>query len=73
MASESANPDDLALAIKELESFGVGYERGHDKLLALDVPASSDLYKVYDILEKYLRSGLWDFEEAHVGHDIQSI
>jgi uncharacterized protein DUF4265 len=49
-----------------LESLGCTFEEG--SVLSVDVPPSADIYAVYELLEKGLAAGVWDFEEGHCGH-----
>jgi RHS repeat-associated protein len=37
-------------------------------LVSLDVPPTSDIHKVYELLEYGLRDQVWDFEEANFEH-----
>jgi hypothetical protein len=59
-----------------LEALGCAYESathrislGERMLYAVDVPASSDIYAVYSILEEGERQNIWMFQEGHVGHE----
>jgi len=49
-----------------LQAIGCTFEEG--PVLAVDVPASADIYAVYGLLEAGADSGAWDFEEGHCGH-----
>lgn len=40
---------------------------GHRLLYALDIPPGSDIHAAYAVLEAGEHSGVWIFEEAHVG------
>ncbi|WP_420831742.1 DUF4265 domain-containing protein [Bathymodiolus japonicus methanotrophic gill symbiont] len=56
-----------------LEKQGCSYESADmDKisLYAIDVPPKSDIYLVYELLEKGEREGIWGFEEGHCGHSL---
>ncbi len=46
---------------------GCTYESS-GKLVAVDVPASSDIYSVYSLLEAGEADSVWEFEEGHCGH-----
>jgi hypothetical protein len=64
---------DLDLWWGELESLGCTYESGDfsgKTLLAVDVPSETDIYAVYSVLEEGEKSGVWIFEEGHVGHPL---
>lgn len=54
---------------KPLESLGCSYEEG--PVLSVDVPASTDIYAVYERLEAGVAACAWDFEEGHCGHPLQ--
>jgi hypothetical protein len=45
---------------------------GERMLYAVDVPASSDIYAVYEVLEEGERQNIWLFQEGHVGHKLKS-
>ncbi|KAB7768816.1 DUF4265 domain-containing protein [Xanthomonas maliensis] len=51
-----------------LQDLGCTYEGsdvGPQRLYAIDVPPSADIFKVYELLEKGEREELWVFEEGH--------
>jgi Domain of unknown function (DUF4265) len=55
-----------------LELLGCTYEsttktfsRGRRLLYSVDVPSTSDIYEVYEVLEGGLREGVWDFQEGY--------
>ena len=54
-----------------LERLGCTVERATERLFALDVPPNADIYAAYDALSRGEAAGVWDFEEAHVGHQLQ--
>lgn len=57
----------------KLQNLGCTYESGEfqqKKLFSVDVPESAEIYAVYDILEQGESSGVWIFEEGHVGHPL---
>lgn len=51
-----------------LSALGCTYERADARLVAVDVPAQSNIWAVYRSLEDGERTGEWDFEEGHCGH-----
>jgi hypothetical protein len=55
-----------------LEAIGCTFERATERLFAIDVPPEADIYRVYDALTKGEAAGVWDFEEAHVGHVLKA-
>lgn len=55
---------------KPLEALGCTFESAKS-LLAIDVPAKADIYKVYKLLEAGESHGVWEFEEAHFGHPLR--
>ena len=59
-------------AWEPLRKIGCTYERATDYLVAMDVPPHTDIYEAYADLEKGLSLGVWDFEEAHCGHQLRS-
>lgn len=50
-----------------IEEAGANYERGTEMLLAVDVPPSADINRVYDLLEAGELACVWAFEEGHCG------
>jgi len=63
---------------EKLNNLGCTYEsksiivnKKNMKLYAVDVPAISDIYEVYPILEQGESSGTWVFQEGHVGHRLK--
>lgn len=59
---------------QKLESLSCTYEEarvGGNKLLSVDIPPNVDIYEAYKIMEEGSEMGVWDFEEAHVGHSIK--
>jgi len=55
---------------KPLEGAGCTYEKGPNQLLAVDVPPSSNIASVYQLLEAGEAAGAWSFEEGHCGHPV---
>lgn len=53
-----------------LELIGATYEQANDRLLAVDLPTDTDIYKAYELLKSGEEAGAWDFEEAHCGHSL---
>lgn len=52
-----------------LEDLGCTYEEG--RVLAVDVPPTTDIYDVYPLLEAGEAQGAWHFEEGHCGHPLR--
>ena len=53
-----------------LEAIGVTYEQANDRLLSIDVPAETNIFRAYELLQAAEKAGVWDFEEAHCGHPV---
>ena len=53
----------------QLAKLGCTYEEGMGRY-AVDVPGEADIYLVYETLERGQAEGVWDFEEAAVGHTL---
>jgi hypothetical protein len=51
-----------------LENVGCSFEEG--PVIAVDVPASADIYNVYKLLDIGEQNGVWEFEEGHCGHTV---
>jgi hypothetical protein len=59
---------------KKLEELGCTYESGDiagKKLFSVDVPAETDVYAVYKILEDGEKQRVWIFEKGHFGHPLK--
>ncbi|MCH1919382.1 DUF4265 domain-containing protein [Shewanella sp. A3A] len=54
---------------QQLESFRCTYEGSNATLLSIDVPASTDIFKAYAVLESCEEAGGWEFEEAKYAHN----
>jgi len=53
-----------------LEAIGCTYEQASDKYYSIDIPKSTNVIEVYDILQKAEEDSIWEFEEAHCGHQL---
>lgn len=53
---------------RRLKDLGCSYEGAYNRLFAIDVPPSADIFAVYRILEEGEKAGIWEFEEGHCGH-----
>ena len=56
-----------------IENLGCSYESadsGKMLLLAVDVPPSVDIHKMYALLEDGEQAKVWNFEEGHCGHSV---
>ena len=51
-----------------LQEIGCTYERVGARLVAVDVPPETDIYKAYELLDAGEKAGVWGFQEAHWGH-----
>jgi hypothetical protein len=63
--------EEFETAWNELGSLGSTYERATDRLVAIDVPPETDIYKVYAGLESGERNNVWGFEEAQCSHPLK--
>jgi hypothetical protein len=48
------------------------FGNGNELLYAVDVPPSSDVSEVYDVLSDGEAKGIWIFQEGAVGHNVKS-
>jgi hypothetical protein len=55
---------------KPLEAIGATFEQANDRLLAVDVPDTADIYEAYALLQTGEEAGVWDFQEGHCGHPL---
>ncbi len=51
-----------------LSQLGCTLERATERLFAIDVPPNADIHRAYELLQAGEEAGIWDFEEAHLGH-----
>ena len=56
---------------KPFGSLGCTYEGKNKRLIAIDVPPTSDIRQVYALLERGEDAKLWEFEEGHCGHSLK--
>lgn len=54
------------------ESMTLDTSFGKRLLYSIDVPESSNIYDVYEILEQGERANLWIFQEGHCGHALNN-
>jgi hypothetical protein len=54
----------------QMQALGCTYEGANSKWLAVDVPPSAEIYKVYSLLEQGEEAGVWSFDEGHCGHPV---
>lgn len=66
------NEDDRSAFLRYWEPIarmGCTYEGG--PVMAIDVPAPTDIHSIYRLLEAGEAAGVWDFEEGHCGHLVE--
>lgn len=67
--SDALNPRVVALWT-QLHALGCARELAKARVMAIDVPPSTNIYDVYAILERGEDQGIWSFEEGHCGHSV---
>lgn len=67
---EGYKDSNFKVAWVPLADLGCTFEVAKSRWLAIDVPALTDVFAVYALLEEGERSGLWTFEEGHCGHSL---
>lgn len=60
--------DDFDFYWAMLSSLECTYEKATKNLYSIDVPPTSNINKVYEILELGEKRNIWEFEEGHCGH-----
>jgi hypothetical protein len=60
--------DGFRRAWQPLSILGCQYEVARRRWVAIDVPSTTDVFAVYELLEAGAKAGIWTFEEGHVGH-----
>jgi Domain of unknown function (DUF4265) len=53
-----------------LQTLGCSFEGG--PVLSVDVPPSADIHAVYELLQAGEAASVWDFEEGHCGHRLDT-
>lgn len=53
---------------RRLRAMGCGMECAIEGAMAIDVPPTADVYDVCALLEEGGSKGVWEFEEAYMGH-----
>lgn len=66
--NNNINEDIFEKYWKQLEHEGCTYEKAKKGFYAIDVPPSSDIYRVYALLEKGENDSIWEFDEGYCGH-----
>lgn len=61
--------EDFEKYIKPINELKCSTEGMHERQFALDVPAETNIYEVFDLLTKGEEDGIWFFSSAHIGHN----
>ncbi len=69
--SDGHEDENFKEAWQALAQLGCTYEVAKRRWLSIDVPALTNVFNVYRILEEGEEQGIWSFEEGHCGHTIQ--
>jgi len=69
--SENTNFETFLEYWSDFKRLNCTFEKATKHLIAIDVPALTDIYKVYDVLVLGEKNGIWEFEEVHVGHKLK--
>jgi hypothetical protein len=73
LASDVCMSDATFLNVwRPLEQIGATYEQANDRLLAIDIPPATDVYRAYELLQSGEDAGVWDFQEGHCGHAVNT-
>ena len=63
--------EEFVQAWKKLKQIGCTYEGSESTLLSIDIPAETDIYQAYKLLEAGEEVDLWEFEEGKCAHKIE--
>ena len=63
---EGYSENDFNIAWEDLDKIGCTYEGSHSRLFSIDVPPGVDLDNVVNILKKYEKDGIWEYEEGYI-------
>jgi hypothetical protein len=64
----ASNNPDFDQYWKPLADLGCSFEGVGGKMLAVDIPAKTDIHKAYDLMDAGLSADVWDFQEQDCAH-----
>jgi hypothetical protein len=64
----NASSERVAALTTALEHRGCGIEGVSPRLFAIDIPPTTDIYELHELLQEAVAEGIWWFDEMHVGH-----
>ena len=67
-AKHDVESSDFLETWRLLERIGCTFEKATGHLIAVDVPATTDIHETYRLLQLGEERGAWEFEEGHCGH-----
>ena len=71
---QTTNFETLWVPLRDLgcsyESGQIQTSMGNQRMYSIDVPGTSDVSAVYDVLSKGEERGVWTFQENHCGHNV---
>lgn len=63
------NPD-FDVYWNPLENLGCSFEGIDGKMIAVDIPATTDIHTAYGLMDSGLENDIWDFKEQDVSHPL---
>lgn len=68
---DGIDPDSLTELVGPLKAIGCALERFTRRMTGVDIPPTVDIYAAYELIEKGMAAGTWDFDEANVEHALR--
>jgi hypothetical protein len=68
---EGIDPDGFSELVSPLKTLGCTFERFTRRMMGVDIPPAVDIYAAYELIEKGMAAGTWDFDEANVEHALK--
>jgi hypothetical protein len=62
--------DECPASVAPLRDLGCTFERFTPRMMGVDIPPEVDIYAAYELLERGMAQGHWDFDEANVEHPL---
>lgn len=56
---------------RPLQSIGATFEQANERLFAVDIPRTTDIYEAYALMQAGEENNVWDFQEGHCGHPLR--
>lgn len=68
---DGVDPERFSELTRPLRELGCGFERFTQRMLGVDIPPAVDIYAAYELIDRGMANGTWDFDEANVEHPLK--